>query len=444
MSSISGRFLYQFGITAAVAVMVSLLVSFTLTPMMSARCSRRRGCSTGGDGNRASRRGFYALDRSSLRAHAARGRWGIAWRSWYSPWLVMLSSIPLYTMVRQEYIPSDVDEAEFEVNVTAPEGTSLAAMDEVMRAVEKELRAIPVVRWCSAMPAAAFIGSVNTGGAYVRIAPHEERVFSFGRLWRETAQRQTLDAFQAIIAARHHAGDPQPACSKFPDLRDRPSAICRRSTSAAAIGRSISCLRGPDLEALADYAEATARPLARTRHHRRRHHAQAGQTRTARGDRSRPRRRSRRRYRAISPRRLRLMVGGDEKVSRFRDPSVNEDYDVQLRLTQTIAQTIETISRLYVPRAGGGLVRLDNLVHIVPAQSASRIDRLDRQRKVACALGSPRLCPGRSYRGAERSSARNESARRLHAPPSPGAAASWSAPLRSSSGPFCFRSSSCT
>ena len=37
MSSISGRFLYQFGITAAVAIMVSLLVSFTLTPMMSSR-----------------------------------------------------------------------------------------------------------------------------------------------------------------------------------------------------------------------------------------------------------------------------------------------------------------------------------------------------------------------------------------------------------------------
>uniref|UniRef100_UPI003979F75B efflux RND transporter permease subunit n=1 Tax=Salmonella sp. SAL4358 TaxID=3159879 RepID=UPI003979F75B len=30
MSSISGRFLYQFGITAAVAILVSLLVSFTL------------------------------------------------------------------------------------------------------------------------------------------------------------------------------------------------------------------------------------------------------------------------------------------------------------------------------------------------------------------------------------------------------------------------------
>ena len=41
MSSISGRFLFQFGITAAAAVMVSLLVSFTLTPMMSARLLRR-------------------------------------------------------------------------------------------------------------------------------------------------------------------------------------------------------------------------------------------------------------------------------------------------------------------------------------------------------------------------------------------------------------------
>jgi len=48
MSSISGRFLYQFGITAAVAVLVSLLVSFTLTPMMSARLLRVRDRATAG------------------------------------------------------------------------------------------------------------------------------------------------------------------------------------------------------------------------------------------------------------------------------------------------------------------------------------------------------------------------------------------------------------
>jgi len=50
MSSISGRFLYQFGITAAVAVMVSLLVSFTLTPMMSARLLGKGERDGGGGG----------------------------------------------------------------------------------------------------------------------------------------------------------------------------------------------------------------------------------------------------------------------------------------------------------------------------------------------------------------------------------------------------------
>ena len=60
MSSISGRFLYQFGITAAVAVLVSLLVSFTLTPMMSARLLRKEDVSQDAH----SRMGFYGwLDR---------------------------------------------------------------------------------------------------------------------------------------------------------------------------------------------------------------------------------------------------------------------------------------------------------------------------------------------------------------------------------------------
>ena len=63
---------------------------------------------------------------------------------------------------------------------------------------------------------------------------------------------------------------------------------------------------------------------------------------------------------------LRLMVGGEDKVSRFRDPSLNEDYDVQLRVRDGDRNDPDTIGRLYVPRQGGGLVRLDNLVRVVP------------------------------------------------------------------------------
>ena len=88
---------------------------------------------------------------------------------------------------------------------------------------------------------------------------------------------------------------------------------------------------------------------------------------------------------------LRIMVGGDDRVSRFRDATVNDDYDVQLRLAEGDRNDPTTISRLYVPRENGGLVRLDNLVKIVPGTTASRIDRLDRQRQVSLRGG---IAPG--------------------------------------------------
>jgi HAE1 family hydrophobic/amphiphilic exporter-1 len=80
---------------------------------------------------------------------------------------------------------------------------------------------------------------------------------------------------------------------------------------------------------------------------------------------------------------LRLMVGGEDRASRFRDESINEDYDVQLRLAERDRSDVATIQRLYVPSSRGGLVRLDNLVTIKRDTSPSRIDRLNRERLVS-------------------------------------------------------------
>ena len=108
---------------------------------------------------------------------------------------------------------------------------------------------------------------------------------------------------------------------------------------------------------------------------------------------------------------LRLMVGGDEEVTRFRDVNVNDDYDVQLRLRAEHRGDPETISRLYVPRGGGGLVRLDNFVQLVPSVSPSRIDRLDRQRQVQLRAG---VAPGHGQ--ADRIAALREEVQRLGLP----------------------------
>jgi HAE1 family hydrophobic/amphiphilic exporter-1 len=76
------------------------------------------------------------------------------------------------------------------------------------------------------------------------------------------------------------------------------------------------------------------------------------------------------------------MVGGDTRVSRYRDPSSNEDYDVQLRLEQVDRDNPSHVPQLFLPsKAGSGkLVELQSLASVKQVESASRIDRLDRQR----------------------------------------------------------------
>jgi HAE1 family hydrophobic/amphiphilic exporter-1 len=380
MSSISGRFLYQFGLTAAAAVLVSLLVSFTLTPMMSARLLRVEDAVAGGDhGEARSRGGFYHwIDRIYERMLT----WSMAYRPLVMAFaaVVVLSSIPLYKAVRQEYIPSNVDEAEFDVNVTAPQGTSLASMDKIMHAVESELRAVPLVRLLLCDAGGGFISGVSSGGCYVRIAPHDERIFSFIRLWRETLNGQPWAAFRGT-SQRDVMQQVRARLAKFTDLRTQV-----RNLPSFNIGGGNwdidFVLRGPDLEALAGYAEELR---ARSRSM-----GIIDADTTLKLDRPE--------LRVVIDRKraadlnvdidhiasaLRLMVGGDDEVSRFLDPSVNEEYDVQLRLTSQDRENVETISRLYVPRQGAGLVRLDNLVRVESARSASRIDRLDRQRQVS-------------------------------------------------------------
>src|SRR4030095_16172714 len=78
---------------------------------------------------------------------------------------------------------------------------------------------------------------------------------------------------------------------------------------------------------------------------------------------------------------LRIMVGGDDEVSRFRDEKLADDYDVEGRLAGGDPRDPHTIGKLYVP-SRTGLVRLDNVVKLHEGVTAFRIEGLDRQRQV--------------------------------------------------------------
>jgi HAE1 family hydrophobic/amphiphilic exporter-1 len=406
MSSISGRFLYQFGLTAAASVMVSLLVSFTLTPMMCARLLRTEDAAGHGDGAHApaaSRRGFYAwIDRAYTwtLTLAMRHRWVIVVVSV----AVLVSTLPFYRWVKQEYIPSDVDESEFEVLVFGPEGMSLAAMDEAMQALDREARQTKGVALTLASAGGGFLNRVNQGYMYVRTLPHTERTVSLHRIWDGVRHGDPLAAFRGNYSQREVMGTLRQRFRKFRDLRTQIRNIAGFNIGGGTFDIDLS-LRGPELEKLAEYGDALKtkaramggivdvdttlqldKPELRVVIDRARAadlRVDTEQIATA----------------------LRLMVGGDDQVSRFHDTSVNDDYDVQIRLIEKFRGDLRTISRLYVSRdsvstnpatgaapqlglaPGGGLVRLDNLVRIVETPTASRIDRTDRQREVRLRAG---------------------------------------------------------
>jgi HAE1 family hydrophobic/amphiphilic exporter-1 len=412
MSSISGRFLYQFGITAAVAVLVSLLVSFTLTPMMSARLLRPAAVRDPAPGPAASRRGFYAiLDRSYerlLRATMARrGRAAVACA------LVMLAAIPLYRQVRLEYIPTDVDESEFEVNVTAPEGTSVAGMDAFMRQVEAELWQTRGVRFVLAQAGGSWSGAVNNGYAYVHIVPIEERTFSFSRLFAGLFHGRPLAAVRGNYSQRDVIAEVRQRLEKYRQLRPAVHNISSFYIGGANVDIDFA-LRGPDLEKLAAYAERL-----RLRSKELGGIVDADVTLKL----TKPELRATiDRVRAADlgvqvedvAEALSLMVGGDDQVSRFHDPATNEDYDIELRLANGERNDPGAIGRLYMPRAtpAGGLVRLDSLVQLKEGVTASRVDRLDRQRQASLRAG---VGPG--YALADRLAALQRAARELDMPP---------------------------
>ncbi|MGH7161860.1 MAG: efflux RND transporter permease subunit, partial [Planctomycetota bacterium] len=304
--------------------------------------------------------------------------------------IAVAASVPVFLAVPREFVPGDVDEAEFQVRVTLPEGASVAAVDDAMAAVEKEVRGVRGVRTTLSTSGGGFLGQVNSGSVYVRLAPHGERLFSFGRLLRETLRGRPGAAFQGNYSQAEVMTEIDRRLRRVPDVR----AQVRNFPSFNIGGGSNDIdlvLKGPELDKLYAFGETLLRRAAEAGGFR-------GLDTSLRLDKPELRVRiDRERAADLGARArdlgaaLRLLVGGDEEVSRYRDPLTNEDYDVRLRLETRDRDRAELLDRLLVPATEGMLVELSAVASLEPAAAPSRIDRLDRQRTISVRGG---VAPG--------------------------------------------------
>ena len=409
LSSVTGRMLFQFGLTATVSVLVSMLVSFSLTPMMCSRLlkqpKKREAAAEGTQAAAhaaASRGGFYRWIEDGY-------MWCLRW-SMKHRWLVLgisivtiLTNIPLYQFVKQDYIPTNVDESEFEVRVTAPEGATIAAMQHAMRQVEHRVRQIDGIQYVITTIGSSGTRGVNSAELYVRLVDSEQRTFSLGRFFSGLFRGDPKSAFEGNFSQRDKMSEVRSIIRKFPDLRASVRNLTSFNTGAPVdIDFSIT---GPDINTLADFAEKLRDKVNEIP-------GIVDVDITFRRDKPQmlvlP---DRDRAAALGvdiqeiAETLRVAVGGDDRVSRYRDEKLDDAYDVELRLIGVDRRDHTSISQIYVRARpvdtgaaasavsqgllltsaadGGYLVRLDNVVRFHEEDSSPRIDRLDRQRMIA-------------------------------------------------------------
>ena len=366
MSGMVGKFMQSFGLTMAFAVLVSLFVSFTLTPMMSARWLKAPPPRPEGDEHDSKHTLLFGpIDRAYTRlllwAMAHRGQVGVATIA------VLLSSVPLFRFVSVNFTPVD-DTSQFDVTVRAAEGTSLAATDVLANRVATALRRIPEVDYTLVTVAGDTAGTQNTANVFVRLQPVE-------------ARRRDLFAVMGDVRR-----DILPGLTK-----DGIRTAVQGSGGPGGGGGDIQfVLQGPDLHQLEQYSQALREKVMAipglvdvdttlnpgkpelTVHIDRPKAADLG---VPIGD---------------AAEALRLFVGGDA-VTTYND--AGEQYEVVLRAKASNRSTQAAIGELPVPSSRLGSVALNNIASFEPDASPTSINRISRQRQVTIVAN---MLPGTS------------------------------------------------
>ena len=169
-------------------------------------------------------------------------------------------SVPMYRLIRQDYLPTNVDDGQFEVRAVAPEGISLAAMDDVMKAVEGKLMKTPGVSTILGSTGGDYNGSLSSGRVWVQLIPHEQRVFSWMRLARGILHGDPREAFRNNFSQRDVMQNVRRQLAQYKDIKFQINNTQSINLSGAGSRTDIGFVfRGPEIEKLVAYASELAK-----------------------------------------------------------------------------------------------------------------------------------------------------------------------------------------
>src|ERR1041385_8522632 len=358
MNGYAKRFINPFGWTMAFSIMVSMIVSFTLTPMLS---SRFLTISDGVADHKTKERGFFHwLDGWYARQ--------VGWALDHSGVIIAISLVtflltfPLNRMVGRDFVPNE-DMGEWTVHLDTPEGTSLEGTQEVAFSVLKELEGVEGVE--SIQPLVNPGGSGVAGGGGGSNVTHTHFNFQAKPLdERKNTQAQMITELRRRLA-------------KHPAYRPSISSRNALGSGEGAGGYPIQAnILGPDLKQLADFSlkaldaaqktPSIAEPKLSLSISNPEIHVAVDRRRAADlGVRM-----------ATVGNTLRVAVAGDDRISFYKEGQ--EQYPVKIRVLESQRRDAEEIGRLTVPSPSGP-VRIDNIARIERGLGPSALQRSNRQ-----------------------------------------------------------------
>jgi HAE1 family hydrophobic/amphiphilic exporter-1 len=362
MDGIIGRFFFEFGVTVAAAVLISLFVAFTLDPMLSSvwydpdsQPNAKRGRI-----GRLIARFEHAFDWLAEQYRHLIG-WTLRHRfiTLATTIGIFVGSIFMIPLVGVEFVPN-ADEGRFQINVTAPVGSSLDYTATKVSQVENALREFPEV--------SAVYSTINTGSAtgkhkaavLVRLVPHEDRTATPATLASPIRQRlSAIPGIEIAIVQEGLGGGQSPI--QLSVLGDDRSVLEEISNDLAEKMRAI-----PGMVDVASSAEETSAIVSVRL--KREAASDLGIGVQKLGD-------------MLSP-----LVGGEE-VTNWTD-SLGETYEVVVRLPQDQRADMAAIGELMMTTGNNNangtpiMVRLDQVADIGTVRTASEIRRMDMSREV--------------------------------------------------------------
>lgn len=346
VSGYAKRYLNQFGWTMSFSILVSMLVAFTLTPTLSARVLKLKRHRHEGEPHGHKEQPW---ERLYLRI--------LGWSLDHRPAIVALclvtfaSTFVLGRFIGRDWMPQE-DQSELGISMEMPEGSSLEATEKIALEIASRVEKVPGV--VTVVPASAgFIDRVTMARMTVLLVPPNQR----GPL-NETAQQ-----IRAILRDYSYA---RPAVT-FPNV------LGGRDTFAPIR----ASLMGPDFDQLVPISRELLQRLLRQ--------PELADMR-ANLNFSNPE------LQVIIDRQLasdlgvrvsdvasavRLLMSGEDEITTYKE--LGEQYPVTMRLMPGQRDDPEVLSRLLVPSAKLGLIRLDSIAKLERGIGPSRIDRVGRQ-----------------------------------------------------------------